>query len=43
MNTRPPRQRVTWETIVLLLAAAAIATWIVGFLAGLIVRLGLGV
>jgi hypothetical protein len=41
-NTRPPLRRIPWERIVLVLGAAAIVAWIVGFIAGLIVRWRLG-
>jgi hypothetical protein len=42
MTTRPPQRRVTWRTIVVLLAAAAFLMWLIGFGAGLIVRIGYG-
>ena len=39
MNDPPPVRRLPWNRIILLLAIAAIAAWIVGFLAGTVVRL----
>jgi hypothetical protein len=35
-----PIRRIPWKTIGLVLAGAALVAWVVGFLAGLIVRFG---
>jgi hypothetical protein len=42
LNARPPFQRVPWATITVVLTAAAVAAWGLGFLAGLIVRFRFG-
>jgi hypothetical protein len=42
LNARPPVPRVPWGTITVVLTAAAVAAWGLGFLAGLIVRFRFG-
>jgi hypothetical protein len=39
MDARRPRRRIPWLSIAWTLAGAAIVAWLVGFGAGLIVRL----
>jgi hypothetical protein len=41
-STRPPVERVPWGRIAIVLTVAALAAWVLGFVAGLIVRFQFG-
>jgi hypothetical protein len=41
MNVRAVSRRIPWTKIVVALLIAVVAAWSVGFLAGLVVRLGI--
>jgi ferric-dicitrate binding protein FerR (iron transport regulator) len=43
MRPSPPWRRIPWRTIALVLAGAAVVAWTIGFIAGLLVRFGLGI